>query len=325
MKSLIYALILAPGLVMAQGTQTTTTAAPANGAGAIVTPAPTQPGKTLSFSATSLTEVNRTDVDLKSENLPVMTTNYLGAKQKLSGGSSVAARFYWQHGFNQEKAGSKETISTYRTLDPRLLYTVNMPKFSMFEEAPVTFWYYIPVTDSSKNSAQAFFDKSSNSIVNDNAKTDYVRRTQSMGTLRVDGELDVAVTPLLTVGYYYNPRLKLYTNNESNQAILIHYLLARYNVMGDKAAVYAMAGQTNTWVNVDTFGLSTTAQETAELSLGAYFSLMGGKLYINPEVSNSIVTKSHMASLPGASQKVGDFQAFRSDELTYALTVGLTL
>lgn len=311
MKTLLGVLLLGSGVALAQNQQSTTTVQAAGTS----TAQAAKPSTAFTASFVTLTEVARNDIDAYSEDIPAKTTNYLSAGMKLDAKNKIAFRAYWEHAFNQRVNG--EVKSQYKTLDPRLVYSTVLPKIGKSDDIALAVQYYIPVSDSSKNTALARNIEKEGRVGSDSdLGAQYITRTQSMGTLRLDGELYYTLNPEITVGYYLNPRLKMFTNPENDSFHFIHYLVGKYNV-GNTSDFYLWLGQTQLFTNVDGYRASNTVNETMELAIGYEIALLENKLYINPEISNSIATKG--------SEKKGDAQLMRSDEITYALTLALSL
>jgi len=232
----------------------------------------------------------------------INTISYVGASYKVTDKSKVGLRQYFNYDHNPKVDSSVDDVkkgfaaATFSTKTAGLLKS---------EEIAPMFWFYMPDNTTEKNVYGA--------DLND-----------FYGQLRMDAEIAWTLNPKWSVSYYLNPRQSLgakqsfvRTDGKSGSfqatSRLIHYGFVYYN-LNDNVQFYADAGMDH---RMATETLTSTADD-ALTGIGASISLFGGKLVINPEVSNTVPLKQN-------GNYVAAPRWMQSEDISYSLTTAISL
>ncbi|WP_413291542.1 hypothetical protein [Bdellovibrio sp. HCB337] len=276
----------------------TTTAAPAANVAAAGQTATTLPdpeaaatkGKAWSVSIMNQTSVDASVLNYSNNNQKSYgSVNYVGAGYKVDAKNKIGARQYFGIDHDGETNKNKTTM-----MDAVLTYSRSgWDGILKSDPLSATFWYYAPTSDASRD-------------VNSN------------GMVRMDMEIGWTLNPKWSVSYYLNPRQSFIPEGEVvvdgkaspvfSKTTLIHYGYLYYNV-SDAAQAYTYAGYMHRW---NTSSL-TLHEEHVLAGLGASFSLLGGKVNLNPEIS--VDSKTVAGYKPTKAEEV-----FQEKNVSYVLT-----
>ncbi|MFN3697359.1 MAG: hypothetical protein ACK4VO_07955 [Pseudobdellovibrio sp.] len=281
------------------------------------------PAKKWRVSVTNLSEFS-SQVEGESAardfgNATVKNTVYLGASYKITSKSSVGFRQYFNHTHNPGKDSSfNEIKQDWSTLT----YATSTKGILGSEDIAPLFRYYLPNDVVERNS----FEKDLENFY---------------GIVRADAVIAWVLNPKWTVSYVLSPRqsfgakqnttLKPIKDEKGNQVVnelgqkmfkqyyfapstkLVHMGALYYNV-NDNIQPYATAGMTH---SVETNELKSQA-DYADFAVGANFVYFGGKLLINPEISNSVELKKDGATAAAP-------RWMQSEDISYSLTTAISL
>jgi hypothetical protein len=270
-----------------------TTVAAANGQSTTVVADPeaaATAGKAWSISFVNLLSADAKDANYRASNQTFSTDNYVGAGYKLDAKNRLGFRQYFSVDHSAETGEYTRTMN-----DPVLTYTRNMDGVLKSDPISAMFWYYIPTSDVSRDA-------------------------RSNGQVRLDMEFAYTLTPKWSVSYYLNPRQNFIPTNRTtaedgtetlasfSKTTLIHYGNLYYN-FSDTATAYTYVGYKHRWQT----STATLNEESLLTAVGAYFTLAGGKIQLNPEVSAESMKVSNF-------QKVASGKDIQEKNLSYALT-----
>jgi len=271
----------------------TTTAAPAA--------APTKKWGVSLVTELDLDNTNGEGVKNISE-ATINTINYVGASYKVTDNTKVGLRQYFTYDHNPKVNSSIDDVKKGFAAATVATKTAGILKSD--EIAPM-FWYYIPDATSEKNTYGA------------DLKDFY-------GQLRMDAEIGWTLNPKWSVSYYINPRQTLGAKQSFEKADgtagsfqatsrLIHYGFVYYT-LNDNVQFYADVGMDH---KMATESLTSTSDDALS-AIGANFTFFGGKLIINPEISNTVHLKQ-------AGQYVSGPRWMQSEDISYALVTAISL
>ncbi len=283
----------APSTTNAVAPAAGTTVVAANGQSATVVADPeaaATAGKSWSVTfvnqtAATADQINYSNIHSKSLN----TINYIGGGYKIDAKNRLGVRQYLTVDRDGPSGEYKSTM-----IDTALTYTRNMDGVLKSDPISAMLWYYIPNSDASRDA-------------------------RSNGQVRLDMELAYTLSPKWTVSYYFNPRQNLIPNGEIvaaegkvspvfSKTTLIHYASLYYN-FNDTVTAYTYGGYKHRWKTS-----SMTLNEEALLTaVGTYFTLAGGKIQLNPEIS---VESAKVKDF----QKIAAGQDIQEENISYALT-----
>lgn len=274
----------------AQAQTTTTTTAPAAGASTGSVAEATKDANAKKFGFSFATEIDTSvDVIKNNQKAEYKAISSLGVNYAVTEKSKIALKHYFTYTVPSVETGGvgkgvmNDTVLQFSTKTAGVLGS---------DELAPLFWYYAPTSDVSRN-------------------------LNSNGKVRMDLEVDWALNPSWTVGYYFNPRQSFVPKSDTllpgstlpyeSRTTLIHYGIATYNV-SDKIQAYSYAGFIHSMITT----AQTMADESIYSGIGVSFTL--GKFTINPEINNEMaIKKDKLAKTDGT--------LWNNDDVTYALTL----
>lgn len=226
----------------------------------------------------------------------VNSINYLGASYKLDAGSVGLRQYFSYDSIPGQDTAVKQDFTV-------LTFGTKLSGIMGSDEIAPLFWYYLPTSVAMKKN---FGTKLSGDQID------------SMGLLRMDASIDWTLSPKWSVGYYLNPRQSLHATQTvinpagaeallEAQTRLVHWLSASYTV-NDNIKGYFYGGFDN---RMATERL-TSVRDDYTSGLGAEFSMLGGKVIINPEINITTPLKV-------GGEYVSAPRWYQSEDFTYEL------
>lgn len=241
--------------------------------------------------------------DEGSKNISTATVdsiNYLGASYKLDAGT-IGLRQYFSYLSNTQE-GAPENANSFKQDFTVLTYGTKFSGIMGSDDIAPLFWYYLPTSTALEKNYGKQAD-------GDNV--------ESFGLLRADASIDWTLSPKWSVGYYLNPRQSLFPTQDIVKAgdaltleattRLVHWLSATYTV-NDNMKAYFYGGFDN---RMATERLTSTRDDYTS-GLGAEFSMLDGKVIINPEINTTVNLKAggELAAAP---------RWYQSEDMQYEL------
>lgn len=278
------------------------TAAAAAGTSTATTAATATEDKKWSASFVTQATASNDVVRLPLSEVPVDTINYVGAGYKISADTKLGFRQYFSYNIQPNQVAKGNAQWSVATLGTKFKGIAGSEGI-----APL-FWYYMPTREALKN------------VYNTNAG----EITDHYGILRMDAEIVWTLNPKWQISYYLNPRQSIvakqaYSNVTTGKksdiestTTLIHYGYLYYNVT-DTIQPYASVGM-DSRMTTQNF---RSVKDHALLAVGASFSMLGGKVILNPEIGNEVALKDdgQYASAP---------RWLQAEDITYQFTGAVT-
>lgn len=217
-------------------------------------------------------------------NATVSTINYLGASYKLDAGS-VGLRQYFTY---ESTSGEDTSVQQDWTV---LTFGTKFSGIMGSDEIAPLFWYYVPTTVALKKNFGEQIDGDD---------------VEAFGVLRADANIAWTLSPKWSVGYYLNPRQTLIPTQDvikgktastlEATTRLVHWLSATYTI-NDAVNTYAYAGFDNRMATER----MTQVRDDQLVGIGMEFSMLGGKLLLNPEISSTTGMKAGGKTVEGTA------------------------
>ena len=226
------------------------------------------PAKSWSVTILNQTTADASDFNYRDNDKKTFKSdNFVGAGYKIDAKNRVGIR----HNFQAVLDGKKdETTTTNR--DPSIIYgRSGVAGILKSDELAPAFMYYVPATETSRN-------------------------MNSYGKLRADLVIPWTLTPKWSIAYTLSPRQDVVPESQMlnskgelkdvySRTTLIHNPNLTYTI-NDKMDVYSGL----TFIHVLSSRTAKIEQEEIDLGVGMNFSLLGGKVSLNPEVTLAKVT-----------------------------------
>lgn len=271
-------------------------AAPATQAATVTTTvAPAAPAK--KWSVTLLNESSISNDGAKVvKDAEIKTINYVGAGYKITDTEKVGLRQYFSYKYDPKSEKSFESSDIKQDFTVVTLSTKTKGLLGSEDIAPM-FWYYLPTSQAEV----ANFKKEMDDFY---------------GILRMDAEIAWTLNPTWSVSYYLNPRQTLGAKNEETgfQATsrLVHYGYVYFNA-NDTTQFYGYAGFDHRMAS-ETL---TSTSDTYLSGVGASFSFLGGKLFLNPEIATFVPLKTKGVT-------ASNVNLYDQNDYSYVLTTALS-
>lgn len=284
------------GSSSAASTSDTKTAATAAGTSSTTAAAAAAPTKKWGATVVSQASASNDIVRLPVDQVTVDTINYIGASYKVTSDTKVGVRQYFKYDVVPGEV-AKGVLQW-----PAVTVGTKVNGIAGSDAIAPLFWYYVPTESAIKN----VFGTEAGAISHN-------------GILRMDAEIVWTLNPKWQLSYYFIPRQSLVnkqsyqdlagkTKNIEAQTTLIQYGYAYYN-LSDATQFYGFAGMDSRMTTADTRSI----KDHALLGVGAVWTLLGGKVIINPEIGNEVALKDNgeYASAP---------RWLQSEDIGYTLT-----
>jgi len=190
------------------------------------------------------------------------SVNYVGFGYKLSPKSKIGIR----HNFQQKYDGAAEK-NAVTNLDPSVTYSLSgVAGILKSDELAPAFQYYIPTTDGS-------------------------RKVNSYGKMRADLVPNWTITPKWSFAYVLSPRQDFVPVGEvTNSKGELKKVFSKTTIIQNPNLTYTINDRMDAYTGITFIHILRTQEATldyqeVDLGAGMNFSLLGGKIVLNPEVT----------------------------------------